>query len=118
MRNASAILIIAALVIGETHSWFDRYDMPNVNWIIDRPTPMWLTWNIKYAEGQLQWILIAVAGMIHRNTRFNKAAWIMLICFTILDTLFYFYNYKTHGYAAVYPLCVVAFLTAYFLNRK
>lgn len=106
------------MAVGETHSWFDRYDVPDINWIIDRPTPMWLSWNIKYAEGQLQWILVALAGVLNKRSTFNTSAWWMFLFYCVLDTLFYFYNFRTHGYAVVYPLCAVALLTAYFLNRK
>lgn len=118
MKNLSGILLVAALVIGEVHSLFERYDVANVNWIIARPTPMWLTWNIKYAESQLQWVLVALAGVCYRPGVFNKSAWWMFLFYCVIDTFFYFYNYKTHGYAVVYPLCAVVLLTAYFLNRK
>jgi hypothetical protein len=120
MRYLPTILLVTALAVGEVHAWFDRYDRPDVNWIYAREVPMWLSWNIKYAEGQLQWMLVALAGYFtgRRFNNVNRAAWLMFTTYTILDTILYFYNYKGSGYSVVYLLCAMVFLTAIFFRRN
>lgn len=114
MKYLTGILLIALLPVGEIHSWFDRYDVPNVNWIYAKEVPMWLTWAIKYAEGQLQWLMVAAAMLSYRRNRFNRSAIVLFATYCVLDTIAYFYNYRGHGYESVYVGCALAFLISFY----
>lgn len=77
-----------------------------------------IQWNVKFAEQELQAILVALAFVYYRDTKFNRTTAKAIVFYYILDLLFYFYNYKTDGYGWTYTLTLIAWVLIYNYGRN
>lgn len=111
-KYLTTILLAFTLPLGEIHTFWERNTTVQ-NWIIARNVPMLIHWNVKLFTDQLLFIIIFVAAYFYDRNRINKATIQTFICFSILDSILYFYNYKTYGYGYVYILLPFIWITFY-----
>ena len=114
-RNATWIILALTLPLCELHTFWHG-DGRTSNWIIDRPTPMLIEWNVKYAVSQITVILYFLAWLLYVPTRSNKVIVRAFFAVALLDTMLYFWNYKTDGYGYVYFAYFFFFLL--FVRKK
>lgn len=120
-RYLPTILLALTLASGEIHTFWSKSALyETTNWIWKRPTPMALDWNIKYAVLQFNYIIWFVAMFLYGKypNRINKTTVIAFICFAILDTIMYFYNYKVYKYGGAYWLFLALWVFTYFWRGK
>lgn len=97
----ATILLILTLPLGELHSYFNRSTVVQ-NWIVNAYKPMPLPWNVKYAEGQFIIILYFLAWLYYKPNKLNRTTVIAFFWLAILDTVLYFYDFKTGNFGRVY----------------
>lgn len=117
-RYASTILLSLTLFIGEVHTFWERGPLRPQNWIWKVQREMPLQWNIKFAADQLCFIMLCAAFLLYSPNRVNRATAVTFFCFAIIDTLLYFYNYKTYGYGYIYLILTGIWLYAYFWHKN
>lgn len=117
-RYAATILLSLTLFIGEVHTYWEGRPLRPQNWIWKVSREMPLQWNIKLASVQLNMILIFLAFLLYVPNRVNKATAVTFFWFAVLDTVLYFYNYKTFGYGYLYLVLAVIWLMAYFWHKN
>lgn len=110
-RYASAIVFVLIMVTGELHRYFSLSHTSN--WILHANRPMSDAWNVKFAGLQLMYILYPLAALLWHNNYINKATAITFVVFAVMDTLMYFWNYKTAGYGVVYLWYMVIWVLVY-----
>lgn len=108
----SSIFIWLSFLAGELHTIWEN-SMAQANWIINQKVMMPIQWNIKYAGEEVQGILIALAILFYKDTKFNRTTAKAFVFYYILDLLFYFYNYKRDGYGWTYTLTLIAWILIY-----
>lgn len=111
-KYATTYLLGFTFPIGEIHTFWERASQEPVSWILTKYTPMPIQWNVKYVGDQVNFILIAVAMHLYGKTPngVNKASVLAYICYAVIDTLMYFYDYKTFNYYIVYFIIAVIWL--------
>lgn len=60
------------------------------------------SWNVKYALDELVIMMYFTAWLLYRVNIINRVTVASFFALSILDTAFYFYNYKLGGFGAVY----------------
>lgn len=113
------LLLSLMYVVGELATlvnWPNRIE----NWILTVHVPMRVDWNVKYASGQIQWIIAAVMFLYYVKTpnKVNRTSMTVFLLWTIFDTFCYFYNYKTFGYVAMYLWLPLTWVIFYFWSSK
>lgn len=103
MRYLPAILIYSSFVIAELHNFFtDR--------IVNFHHPMPMAWAVKFTTDQIVWLVIATAMVLmtkYKNRENTLAAKVLLV-WVVIDTVVFFYNYKTYLYGQTYIiLCLI-----------
>lgn len=102
MRKVATTLILAlTLTVGELHTYWQG-GTTKQNWIISEYRPMLIEWNVKFAAGQLQFIMYFLAWVLYRPNRLNKTTVWAFFWLAIFDTIMYFYNYKLHDFGKIY----------------
>lgn len=114
-KYLSTWLLGLIYIVSVVPCWF-KHDLRVQNWIIDRPTPMAVAWNIKYACDELNWVLAGLMAILYVKTpnRVNITSMRVFLLWCILDCFSYFYNYKTTGYFAMYFSLPAAWLVIYY----
>lgn len=107
-----SILIWISLLVGEAHTLLE-YTTEKTNWILNDYVPMTIQWNMKYGAGEFQNIIVALAVVFYKDTKFNRTTAKAFVFYYILDLLFYFYNYKRDGYGWTYTLTLIAWILIY-----
>jgi hypothetical protein len=102
------------MIVGELHTLWEQSNA-TANWIINDKVVMPIQWNVKYAGGEVQGLLIALALFFYKDTKFNRTTAKAVVFYYSLDLLFYFYNYKRDGYGWTYTLTLIVWL--YFYNH-
>jgi hypothetical protein len=117
-KYATTFLIAATLLIGELHTFWERSPYMSENWIYAVERPMPLQWNVKLASDQLNFILFAFALFLYVPNRANRSTAITLVCYAFLDTIAYFYNYKTFGYGLIYLILAGIWNLSFFWHKN
>lgn len=100
-QYSCALILSLTIIIGELHKfWHGGNELHN--WIWRAYRPMTTDWNIKYAADQLIIILYFVAWLLYVPNKVNKRIVGAFLCLAIMDTIMYFYNYKTDEFGKVY----------------
>ena len=108
----ASLFIWGSMIIGELHTLAEKSTWFG-NWIINDNKPMSLQWNIKYAGEEIQGLFIAMAFFFYTDNKFNRTTAKSVVFYYIIDTLFYFYNYKLDGYGWTYTLTLIAWILIY-----
>jgi hypothetical protein len=116
-EHKSSLLIWLSLIIGELHTLFEQ-SSNTANWILNNKVVMTIQWNLKYAGDEVQGLLLALAILFFRRNKFNITTAKAFVFFYIIDTLFYFYNYKRDGYGWTYTLTLIAWILIYNHGNK
>jgi hypothetical protein len=114
-KYITSILLYLSLLIGEVHTLFENTGNSLINWIWFRSVPMTLQYNVKYATNQLWYIFVFVAMLYYTPNRINKTTVRAFVFYSVIDTLFYFINYKTFEYSIVYFLVLWYWIIDYNL---
>lgn len=109
----TTIILVMTLPIGEVHSYFVNNTTVQ-NWIIAKEVPMLLHWNIKNVASQLSVIAYFVAWVLWRDNKVNKTTVKAFLWLAVMDTILYFYNYKTNGFGSVYFWFAGFWLLSYY----
>jgi hypothetical protein len=117
-KYATTFLIGLTLLVNEIHTFWERKPVSIQNWIIDAYKPMTVQWNVKYASDQLNFILFAFALLLYVPNRANRSTAITLVCYAFLDTIAYFYNYKTFGYGLIYLILAGIWNLSFFWHKN
>lgn len=100
-RYLTAILIYWSFIVAELHKLFKgNFAMVKVSLFNSEPMP--LQWAVKYTCDQIVYIMIALSIYYVNTLSVNRNAIKVMLCWAILDTFTYFYNYKTVGYGQMY----------------
>lgn len=75
---------------------------------------MTVAWNVRFAANQVQLILYPLAALLWRHNRVNKSTARCFYVLAIMDTIMYFWNYKTTDYGYIYFWYVGFFLIIHF----
>lgn len=110
-------LLVFTLILGEVHTYWEKKPIRNENWIINNSVPMSIQWNVKLATDQAWYIIVFTSMLFYKPNRVNKATVPAFICFAVIDTLFYFWNYKTYGYGYTYLFVAGIWLILYNWHR-
>ena len=116
MRKYLTTMILGlTLLIGEIHVFWERASTRPVNWIWNNPVPMSLQWNIKYVCLQLNYTLYFLSMLTYcgYDNRINRTTVVAFVLFSLVDTLMYFYNYKTFGYSITYLTLLIIWILVY-----
>lgn len=116
MRYATTWALMITIILGEVHTFWERSKLVYENWVLFNYVPMSVQWNIKTAVDQLNFILYFVATFYYGRypNRVNMTTVRTFICFMIIDTGMYFYNYKTVNYGYVYFLLALIWAAMYY----
>lgn len=89
------------------------------NWYLGKYDPMYVSWNVRYAVDQLQWIIVPLICLSYGKTpnRVNRTSMIVFLLWAFFDTISYFYNDKTRGYYIVWALLALSWWITYKLLR-
>lgn len=101
-RYATTWLLLASIVIAESHSYVGEYGETHANWILTVDRTMPIKWNIKYLSDEINAIIYFVAMLLYIPNRVNKTTVITFIILCVIDLVMYFHNYKTLFYGSVY----------------
>jgi len=101
------------LPLGELHSYWAK-DTRVQNWIISVRRPMLISWNIKFVEMEVVVIMYFLAWTFYIKNRINKTTVEAFLILSIVDILFYFYNYKLGGFGSVYLWFALIWLVIYY----
>jgi hypothetical protein len=112
----TTILLILTLPLGELHTFWST-DTEVHNWIWKVERPMTIGWNIKFAVAQVNLILYFLAWLLYVANRVNKTTVIAFLFLAILDTVFYFYDYKTGDYGKLYFWFIGFWLIVFYWTR-
>lgn len=115
-KYLTSFLIALSFVVAELHCFWIN-DTRVQNWILQRPTPMTIGWNVKHASDQLIWILVALSLLFYRPNRHNRTTVKVFVLWTIFDTCVYFVNFKTAGYGAMYLWLIAAWVIIFYGKR-
>jgi hypothetical protein len=107
---------VLALILLLSGAWSMFPDTGSYNLIIHEYRPMSMAWNVRYISDQLIFILYPIAVLLWKNNRVNTVTAKCFILLAIIDTLFYFWNYKTTDYGIVYFWYVGLWLLIYYLK--
>lgn len=102
---ATSILLALTLPIGQAHLFFSNTVVQN--WIIKEYRPMVLSWNVTFVGFQANIIMYFLAWILYKKNRVNDTTVVSFFVLSILDTFFYFYNYKLHGMWVIYACFVI-----------
>lgn len=112
---ATTYVLLLTIYLGEVHTFWEKQNPPVIqNWIWRKPTPMSIQWNVKQAVDQLNYILVFVAALLYRKNKVNRTTLKAFIFYCSVDTLMYFYNYKTFDYGYVYLGVGTIWILMYF----
>lgn len=100
-RYLTALLIYSSFTVAEIHKLFVGSPI-KVKVSLLNSEPMPLQWAVKYTCDQIVYIMIALSIYYVNTLSVNRNAIKVLLCWTILDTFTYFYNYKTVAYGQMY----------------
>ena len=117
-KYATSYILALTIMLGELHTFWEKGEQHVENWIVEEYRPMTVQWNVKYAIDELNPILYFVAMFLFVPNRVNKTTVLSFILFASVDTLSYFYNYKTYGYGWMYFLLVICWLIVYFCMSR
>ncbi len=117
-RHLSMIILIATIPVGELHNHFlDNTEIQN--WTIKQYKDAWMpvSWNVKLAEQQLILIMYFVAWILYYPNKANKTTVWAFLFLAILDTVMYFWNYKSSKYGSVYLWLLGFWLIVFFWKQ-
>lgn len=104
---------MTTLPIGELHTfWHD--DRTVQNWILNRPTPMLIQWNVKYLSAEVITIIYFLAWYFYKPNKLNRATVAAFLLLAILDLFVYLYNFKTGLFGGVYFWFLVFWMIAMY----
>lgn len=112
-KYLATILLILTLPIGELHTFWHN-DRTVENWIINRPTPMLIQWNVKYLCDEIIPIFYFLAWYSYRPNRVNKATVSAFLLLAVLDLELYVNNFKTGRFGNVYLWFLAFWIAAMF----
>lgn len=117
MRPYATTLILALTIfIGELHKFWE-YDSTVQNWIIAEYRPMLIKWNMKYLEVEVSVIAYFCAWLLYIPNKVNRTTIWAMFWLAVMDVVLYFYNYKTHGFGAVYYWFAAFWIISFYWNR-
>lgn len=119
-KYATTLLMAATMPIGEIHTFWEKSASQPVNWIISKYVPMPVQWNIKFVSDQLNMMLIMLAFFLYKgySNKVNDTTVLTFLIFSVVDTLMYFYNYKTYGYGITYFGIASLWFLVYFCLKR
>ena len=112
-RFLTTIILVITLPLGELHSYWAK-DTRVQNWIIAVRRPMLISWNIKFVEMEVVVIMYFLAWTFYIKNRINKTTVEAFLILSIVDILFYFYNYKLGGFGSAYLWFALIWLVIYY----
>lgn len=108
----SWMLIYGSFVVAELHRLFGT-DSVTVGGV-----EMPMNWAVKYTCDQIIYVMLATALLIYRRCRANTVAVKVFFSWTIIDTIYYFYNYKQREYWHVYIILLILILFFSSIHEK
>lgn len=90
------------------------------NWFIAYYWPLTEEWNIKYASGELQWLIVSLMVFTYPSRRYkaNSVSIMVFIFWCCVNVWLHFYNFKTQNYEYVYLWLSLAWVLLYFWKGK
>lgn len=77
-----------------------------------------VAWNVRYVTDQAMWLVVSLMVITYKKNRVNyTSAWALFI-WCVIDTILYFYNYKTSGYFVTYFWLPAAWFVIYYWKSK
>ncbi len=113
-KYASSIILSLSLFLGEIHTFWEKSAVKVENWIIARHVPMTVQWNIKYAVQEFVIIFYFLAFALYVRNKVNRTTVLAFLMLAVLDTLVYFYNFKTYGFGGIYIWFVIFWIWMYY----
>lgn len=112
----TSLILFATIPLGELHTFWHN-DRTVQNWIIDRPTPMLIQWNVKYLIGEILPVCYFFAWILYKKNPVNDAVIKSFLLLACMDLMMYLWNYKTGaGFGSIYFWFIVFFM--FTLKRK
>lgn len=113
-ENATTLLVILYVLLGEVHNLFNDDPDKKVNLILAAYRPMTWAWNVKYICWEEMLIISWFTIRFYKCNRVNFTTYKAILAYFILDQIMYFYNYKTGYFGSVYIWMIFIWLGMYF----
>lgn len=117
-KYITTYLLALTLPLGELHTCWEKSEPVEQNWIWKVSRPMSTQWNVKYAVDQILPIFYILAALFYTKNRVNKTTVLSFIFLISVDTLMYFYNFKTYGYGWTYFSVALFWVIVYFWRSQ
>lgn len=112
-KYATTFILALSILIGEVHTFWEGRSQEPIDLIWVRDVYMPIQWYIKLIGLQVNYTLYFLALYLYGENRINRASAVAFILFSLVDTLMFFYNYKTYGYGSAYFILLILWISAY-----
>jgi hypothetical protein len=114
-KYATTIVLFFSLLIGEIHTFWEKRSQEPIDLIWASDIFMSRQWYAKLIGLQINYTLYFFALYLYGgySNRVNRSSAVAFILFSLVDTLMFFYNYKTYGYGLAYFILLILWISAY-----
>lgn len=111
----TSLILFATIFVGELHNFWAGNETVQ-NWILFRPTPMPIEWNVKYLIQEVLPIMYFLAWIFYKDNPVNNAVIKSFLFLSVIDLAVYLVNFKTGEFGSIYFWFIAFFLLT--LKRK
>lgn len=118
-KYATTLIIWASLLLSELHTFWEQTNQ-EISFTIGKYYPMNIQWAVKYMTDEFLFPLLALAVVLYKPNRINKASVLAYISFCIGDVGLFFYDFKQDGelYQWNYLLLLISWILIYNYERS